>query len=128
VKECIAHLCNNVMKFADPRPLVKSHPLVTLGATVVAGFVAATMVTPAKGESLSEKLSHFKAHSSETKEEVAQTASIRSMIVTFLMTTLMNMAKDAFTQWSSGSAPAEGSQPDEIAYPPYSEVGEDSGV
>lgn len=115
------------MKFADPRPLVQKHPWASMGAAIAAGFVAAAVVTPAKGESLSEKISKLKPESKETKAEVTE-SSIRSMIITFVVTTLMNVAKEAFTQWTSGPAPADGAHPDEHAYPPFSEVGEDSGV
>jgi len=45
----------------SPRELAVRHPLIALGATAVAGFVAASALTPAKDEAAKEKFARMQA-------------------------------------------------------------------
>lgn len=45
----------------DPRAITAKHPIVALAASAAAGFAAASVVVPAKGDHVAERLSRFQS-------------------------------------------------------------------
>ena len=93
----MADLKNGLKTSADLRLWVKHYPWAALGAATVAGFAAAAALTPAKGESIGEKLSSLKeaAKSSmafERDQTAAQAVQVQSSKTTFL-SSLFDIAK-----------------------------------
>jgi hypothetical protein len=57
------------------RRWVRRYPWPTVGAAAAAGFTAATVVTSAKGEKLSEKLNRFASHANHHRQRSAALAA-----------------------------------------------------
>jgi hypothetical protein len=93
----------------------KSYPWVALGVAIAGGFTAATLVTPAKGETFGEKISKLvpvKAASVEaTTDQSAQRAKKSSVLVSLLISALFELAKNYVSmRLKSGAAPQTDSQ------------------
>jgi hypothetical protein len=56
ISRVVSDLQHDLTQTVDPRAWLQSHPWTTLGATAIAGFVAAAMVVPSKEEQMLKKL------------------------------------------------------------------------
>ena len=65
----LADLKSGLSTSADLRLWVKHYPWAALGAAAAAGFAAGAVVTPAPGESLTDKLSKLKPNGRQTRAE-----------------------------------------------------------
>jgi hypothetical protein len=101
-KQALAHaaadLKRGVATSADLRLWVKHYPWTALGAATVAGFAAGTAVTPARGESVAEKLSRLKpdGRNAETQNETNASPAApakSSKVQETLMDSLFDVAK-----------------------------------
>lgn len=80
---------------ADPRPYVEQYPWISMGAAAVVGFLAGTMVTPARGQSLGERLSSLMPAGREGAKPKSP--------VRFITTPLIRMARTALISALSGA-------------------------
>jgi hypothetical protein len=97
LSHAVADLRNGVKSSADLRLWVKHYPWAAMGAAAVAGFAAATAVTPAKGETVGEKLSRLakSAKPGETTDSAGQvsTQTASQSPKTTLLNSLVDIAK-----------------------------------
>ena len=93
----LAELKNGLSTSANLRLWVKHYPWAALGAASVAGFAAATAITPAAGESLSEKMSRLKSNVRESTPSdngrPAGEAEKSSRVKATLMDSIFDLAK-----------------------------------
>lgn len=72
-----SEIASGVGAAIDPRPLVGKHPWISLGAAAVAGFTAATMLTPSRQDVAISKLEKLsKALRAAMGEKVSQEAKV----------------------------------------------------
>jgi hypothetical protein len=100
---------------ADLRLWVKHYPWAALGAATVAGFAAAAAVTPAKGESIGEKLSQLKeaaksSVSSDSAQANARASQLQSPKPT-LLNSLFDIAKVVIQSVILATAQNQGQNP-----------------
>jgi len=62
VQHTLDELKSDVFGLADPRPLLKSHPWLTLASAAVAGFTAAQLPSPPKTAGLAPSGRHPSRH------------------------------------------------------------------
>jgi hypothetical protein len=96
----IADLRIGVLKSADLRAWVKHYPWAAIGTAAVTGFAAATAVTPARGQSLHDKLSTFHANGNSRAAEPAtspreSSATGGTAVKDKLVSSLFDLAKTA---------------------------------
>jgi hypothetical protein len=94
----VADLKSGLTSSADLRLWVKHYPWAALGAATVAGFAAAATITPAPGESVSDKLSRLRSNGSngtaeESANHPAERAKQRSTVKASLIDSLFDLAK-----------------------------------
>jgi len=95
----LAQLKIGVANTADLRQWVKHYPWASLGAAVATGFAAAAAVTPAQGESITDKLSRLVPESQSTKSdgcpraEPQNNSPKRAVVADNLINSLFELAK-----------------------------------
>ena len=72
--QSLAGLKLGVTNSADIRQWVKYYPWASLGAATAAGFAAAAAVTPAKGESINDKISRLRRNGQPISADDSATA------------------------------------------------------
>ena len=97
---------------SDPRPYVEQYPWISMGAAAVAGFLAGTTLTPARGQRIGERLSSLMPAGSAGGK---QKSPLR-----FITTPLLRMARTALVSAITGAAAAKAatSETQEPASPP----------
>jgi hypothetical protein len=113
IMDAAGRLRRDIAEVVAPKEWVEKHPWLTLGAAISVGFVAATAVVPKKDETVSEKWSRIREQLPELKTEEAANASattIRSILMTFLASQLMQIGKMIATNLLSGSERANHDQ------------------
>jgi hypothetical protein len=78
---------------ADPRPYVERYPWISMGAAIAAGFVAATAVTPARGQAVGQRLSSLVSSGGGGGQKSA---------MRFISTPLLRLARTALVGAMSG--------------------------
>jgi hypothetical protein len=129
IGRAVSELKNALAGGVDPRPWMKQYPWATLGASAVAGFVAASMLVPSKEEQALKKLAAIEKalnppppRRSEPPEDVGSVdgkrgaqdyKSGRSGMLTAIMGEVIGAIKPALVSLLSSGIAASAAKPSE---------------
>ena len=97
--ESLAGLKLGLTNSADLRQWVKCYPWASLGAATAAGFAAAAAVTPAKGESINDKIARLRRNGQPTSADESPSAPAqfnsprRASVTDQLINSVFDLAK-----------------------------------
>jgi hypothetical protein len=97
--ESLAGLKLGLSNSADVRQWVKHYPWASLGAATAAGFAAAAAVTPAKGESINDKIARLRRNWQPTSADDSPSAATqinsprRTSVSDQLISSVFDLAK-----------------------------------
>lgn len=101
---------------SNPRPYVEQYPWISMGASAVLGFLAGSAITPARGQTLGDRLSNLMPAG---REGAKPKSSMR-----YITTPLIRMARTAFISALTGITAAKVADKAQTpAHPPHAHAG-----
>lgn len=99
ISGAVDRLRNHAREIAQSKQWVEKHPWLSVGVAAFSGFVVAKAVTPAKGESVGDKLSRLKMPAALRSSDAS--APAQSTIAAFVGSALVELVRVAFRNWTT---------------------------
>lgn len=124
MNEVIGQIKTLARESSDPRPYVEQFPWLSMGAAAVAGFIVGTALTPARGQSMAERLSSLMPAGAAGGRHKSSLRFVTTPLLRIARTAVVSAISSAAARAAAGETPST----DQPSPPPEAPPAPDAGT